>query len=269
MNRLEALERSLRIIRIIVTLGVAYVFLLQMIMLPKTVAKAVEDSMAKHVAPVIDTLGKTIADVDSTVKSANAMVTEVSKDYYDPSSPEVGFYWDVKAALESSTVSARQSEAAIEDLRAGIMGGKDAAGAIHEGIFPAANSLLGSAKGIMDDSRRDLALIFDDDKGLLKPLKSSIDNIERLTLDLDREIQSGGNLDKTFGELAVAVGDFNKLLNNEDITKILSSSADTSHSLAESAKSVEIALAPWRKKASQLKMILTKLLGMIKFVVAF
>jgi len=56
------------------------------------------------------------------------------------------------------------------------------------------------------------------------------------------------------------------LIEDPDIQKILASSADTSEHLAESAKSVDIAMRPWRERANLLKTILLKAVGMVKFV---
>ena len=79
---------------------------------------------------------------------------------------------------------------------------------------------------------------------------------------------AGGDVAGTFHQLDLAIGNVNTLLEDPNIQKILASSADTSDHLAESAKSVDIAMRPWRQKASQLRMILEKAMGMIKFVYA-
>jgi hypothetical protein len=66
--------------------------------------------------------------------------------------------------------------------------------------------------------------------------------------------------------LAQAVKDFDALLADPHVQEILANTAKTSDHIAESAKSVDIALRPWRQKANQLKMILGKLAGMLKVV---
>jgi hypothetical protein len=79
---------------------------------------------------------------------------------------------------------------------------------------------------------------------------------------------AGGDVAGTFHQLDLAIGNVNTLLEDPNIQKILASSADTSEHLEASAESIDIAMRPWRKKASQLKMVLEKAMGMIKFVYA-
>jgi hypothetical protein len=79
-------------------------------------------------------------------------------------------------------------------------------------------------------------------------------------------MREGGDIADTFKALNQSVQDFDKLIADPNIQRILAASASTSEHLADSSESVEIALRPWRKKANQLKMVVTKLLGMLKIV---
>ncbi|MCC7498334.1 MAG: hypothetical protein IT160_12200 [Bryobacterales bacterium] len=106
-------------------------------------------------------------------------------------------------------------------------------------------------------------------KGDLDKLGKSLDNLDRLTADLSRQLAEGGDIAGTMAELRRATAGFGVLVEDPNIRRILASSADTSEHLAAGAESVDIALRPWRKKANQLKMILRKAAGMIKFVWAF
>ena len=97
-------------------------------------------------------------------------------------------------------------------------------------------------------------------------MKTSLDNVAALSADLEKQMAAGGDVAGSFHQLDLAVGNVNTLLEDPSIQKILASSADTSQHLAASAESIDIAMRPWRKKASQLKMLLEKALGMLKFV---
>jgi len=103
----------------------------------------------------------------------------------------------------------------------------------------------------------------------LEKLGKSLDNLDRLTADLSRQMAEGGDIAGTLAELRRATSGVAVLVEDPNIQRLLASSAKTSTHLAESAESVDIALRPWRKKANQLKMILQKAAGMIKFVWAF
>jgi ABC-type transporter Mla subunit MlaD len=81
-------------------------------------------------------------------------------------------------------------------------------------------------------------------KKALQPLKTSLDNVAALSADLEKQMATGGDVAGTFHQLDLAVGNVNTLLEDPSIQKILASSADTSEHLAESAKSVDIALEP-------------------------
>lgn len=259
------LEKILREIRIVLSMVLIAVLIVQTVKLPDAVGNAV----AKRFDPAINNINGTLGNVNATTTTLKQLIEQISKDYKDPKNPGYGLYWDIAAMITSSTESSRITEETLEDVRAALIGGRDTKGTFHEGVFPVATGLLNSTKNLMEDARKDLNTLTDSANKALIPLKGTMENIEKLSADLERQMKEGGNLDKTFQELAKSVEDFNKLLENEDIQKILASSARTSEHLAESAKSVDIALQPWRKKANQLKMILGKLAGMLKIVYAF
>jgi hypothetical protein len=219
-------------------------------------------------APSVKTALDNVAGVSSTLRTT---VDSISKDYYDPKNPEVGFYWDIKSMLETSTMASRTTEETLEDLRASILGGKDTRGTNHEGTIPIANNLLTSVNDIAVDARKDLNRLTDSTDTTLQalgqrlnPLAPMMANIEKLSADLERQMREGGNIDASLEALTKTIEDFDRLVADENVKKILASSAKTSEHLAGSAESVDIALRPWRKKASQLKMVLGKILGLIK-----
>ena len=114
--------------------------------------------------------------------------------------------------------------------------------------------------------RTDLDKLSDSADGALKPLKSALENVAGLSADLEKQMAAGGDVAGTFHQLDLAVGNVNTLIEDPNIQKILANSADTSQHLAESAKSVDLAMRPWRERAHFLKTILLKAIGMVKFV---
>jgi len=223
---------------------------------------------ASRIDPALQNLNGTLANVNATTLAGKNLVEEFGKDYYDPDNPEAGFYWDVYSMLEASTVSSRSTEELIEDLRASLVGGKDADGIEHEGAIPAATGLLDSLKDTSDSFRADLDKLSNSADEALQPLKTSLDNVAALSADLEKQMAAGGDVAGAFHQLDLAVDNVNTLIEDPDIQKILASSAGTSEHLEASAESIDIALRPCRRKASQLKMVLEKAIGMIKFVYA-
>ena len=258
-------EGRLRMLRIVAGTVLLAVLAWQAVRIPAQAGAAA----AIRIDPAIRNLNGALTNVNAATLSGKNLVDTLSKDYYDPANPEAGFYWDVYSMLEASTVSSRSTEDLIVDLKASLVGGTDSNGIDHQGAIPAATSLLDSLKDTSDSFRTDLDKLTGSATAALDPLKTSLDNVAALSADLEKQIATGGDVAGTFHQLDLAVGNVNTLIEDPDIQKILASSADTSQHLAESAKSVDIAMRPWREKASQIKMILEKALGMIKLVYAF
>jgi len=257
-------EKRLRMLRIVTGAALLAVLSWQAWRLPALTGTAA----ASRIDPALKNLNGTLANINAATLAGKNLVERAGKDYYDPKDPEAGFYWDIQQMIYNSTASSRQTEEFIEDLRANILGGRDTRGVEHEGAIPAATSLLDSLKTTSDSLRTDLDKLTDSASGALQPLKTSLENVATLSADLEKQMAAGGDVAGTFHQLDLAIGNVNTLLEDPNIQKILASSADTSDHLAESAKSVDIAMRPWRQKASQLRMILEKAMGMIKFVYA-
>jgi hypothetical protein len=214
----------------------------------------------------------TLQNVAATTGTIKDFVAEVKRDYRDG---ESGFYWDVAAMLSSVTAQARTSEEATEDVRAVLVGGRDSRGKQQSGVLPGMTELLSEMRSttetmgvdlrsLIKASEKDLTQVTTDSEDVLIPMAATMRNIQDATFELDQSVKDGGDVKVAMKKLEKTVDDFDQLLDNENIQKILASSADTSQHLAESAKSLDIAMAPWRKKANQLKEILLKVLGMVK-----
>ncbi len=237
--------------------------------LPDKVANAVGNATASRLDPMLANMNGALGNINASSGAAKTLIEMLQRDYYDPANPTAGWYWDVTAMIESSTTASRSSEEFVEDLRAAILGGKDTKGVMHEGVMPAVEGLLGSLKSTSDHLRDDLDRLTGDTSGALKPLKAALQNVANLTDDLDKQLKDGGGVAGTFRQLDLAVANVNVLLEDPNIQKILKDSSKITGSLADSAETLEIAVRPCREKANQLKLILGKLVGLVKFVHAF
>ena len=255
-------EKRLRMLRIVTGAALLAVLSWQAWRLPALTGTAA----ASRTDPALKSLNGTLANINTATLVGKSLVEQAGKDYYDPKDPEAGFYWDIQQMIYNSTASSRQTEEFIEDLRANILGGRDTRGVEHEGVIPAATGLLSSLKDTSNHFRTDLDKLSDSADGALKPLKSALENVAGLSADLEKQMAAGGDVAGTFHQLDLAVGNVNTLIEDPNIQKILANSADTSQHLAESAKSVDLAMRPWRERAHFLKTILLKAIGMVKFV---
>ena len=255
-------EKWLRMLRIVAGAALLAVLSWQAWRIPAQAGTAA----ASRIDPVLKNLNGTLANINAATLAGKNLVEQAGKDYYDPKDPEAGFYWDIQQMIYNSTASSRQTEEFIEDLRANILGGRDTRGVEHEGVIPAATGLLSSLKDTSNHFRVDLDKLSDSADGALKPLKSALENVAGLSADLEKQMAAGGDVAGTFHQLDLAVGNVNTLIEDPNIQKILANSADTSQHLAESAKSVDLAMRPWRERAHFLKTILLKAIGMVKFV---
>ena len=255
-------EKRLRMLRIVTGAALLAVLSWQAWRIPAQAGTAA----ASRIDPVLKNLNGTLANINAATLAGKNLVEQAGKDYYDPKDPEAGFYWDIQQMIYNSTASSRQTEEFIEDLRANILGGRDTRGVEHEGVIPAATGLLSSLKDTSNHFRTDLDKLSDSADGALKPLKSALENVAGLSADLEKQMAAGGDVAGTFHQLDLAVGNVNTLIEDPNIQKILANSADTSQHLAESAKSVDLAMRPWRERAHFLKTILLKAIGMVKFV---
>ncbi len=202
------------------------------------------------------TLQKTLANVAATTATSNDLLKDMKASLDDA---------DVQGTMDTIAVSAKDSDDLIHDLRASLVGGKDTTGKSRDGVVPQVGVLLKSVTGMVVGLQKDTDTLTEQVGHTIRPLQASLQNVADLTLTLDDQIKEQSMwVGTTFKSLTKAVDDFDKLVNDPDISRLIAGSADTSGHLAESAKSLDIAMAPFRKKATMLKMILEKAVGMIK-----
>jgi chromosome segregation ATPase len=193
---------------------------------------------------------KLLEDARAALQSTNALIKDAQASLDDN-------YYDAKATMETVATTAKDTDDFVRDLH------KQTSGTLTE-----AQGLLSDARGLVTGMRADVDRLTDSADTDAKALDADLAKIGQLTEDLDGEIRSGAaTAKKTAADLQAALSDLDKLLADPNLKAILASSAKTSDHLAESAESVDIALRPWRKKASQLKMIVEKALGLVKIVI--
>jgi hypothetical protein len=193
---------------------------------------------------------KLLADARTTLQSTNALIKDAQASLDDN-------YYDAKATMETVATTAKDTDDFVRDLH------KQTAGTMAE-----AQELLSDARGLVTGMRADVDRLADSADTDAKALDADLERIGKLTDDLDTEVRSGAATAKqTAADLQATLGDLDKLLADPNLKAILDSSAKTSDHLADASESVDIALRPWRKKASQLKMIVERALGLIKIVI--
>ena len=218
------------------------------LMIAVVVSAGVYLAITKVGAGVATETGKLLADTRTTLQSTNALIKD-AKDSLDDN------YYDLKATMETVTVTAKDTDDFVRDLHQQTTD-----------VLKEATGLLSDSRSLVTGMKSDMDRLTDSTDAALKPLGIALDHITQLTDTLDAQVKAGGEgVQKTADELTKALTDLDKLIADPDIQSILASSSKTSEHLAESAKSLDIAMAPWRKKASQLKMIIEKALGLIKF----
>ena len=218
-RRIEARLRELRIIAGIMFLGVLTYQLISL-------------------SPLVKAL---MGSATATVTTVKTLVDTVSSDYYDPKNPEQGFYWEIDDALQNSAIASRTTTEVLGHADKDLL---------------KVGTLLGSLNATVQELNIDIANLTDDAHNTLVPLKSTMGNIEVLTAELDAEMKDEGPLDSTVKEAYRSLQDLNKLLENEDIKRTLSNTADASKSFAGMAETGNDILLPLRKKANRVATIL-------------
>lgn len=253
-------ERHLREARII--FGIIFIGALtyQLFTLPDRIADYTAsqiDAASARVKPIID-------NAQSATNTGSKFISELSNDYYDPKNHDQGFYWDLKNVTDRSSESSMATARLIARLDVQLNGGTDPLTAFPvAGVVPTATALLASLNITVLEGKDSLAKLDES----LNPLQGVLDHIAGLLAELERQMAKGGSVDAVFTSLTKAVDDFDVLVKDPSIQQTLANAASTSKSLSGSAETLDIVMRPWRKKASQLKIILGKLASMIKIVV--
>jgi hypothetical protein len=236
----RAASITLRAAEVALCLAAAY----QVLRLPGLVGSAV----ARRIDPALAKVNATMDNIQATTLAARTLIETVSRDYKDG---DQGLYWDIAAMLAASTASSRVTEEMLEDIRTALMGGADTRGNLHQGVFPLCSLLI-------QDLRRDLDRLTGSADATLKPLQSALANLAELTATLDLQVRKASpQAQHTIELLNQSLAELDTLLADPNIQKTLAHVED-------STESVDIALRPWRQRASLLKTILSKVAGMIK-----
>ena len=163
-------------------------------------------------------------------------------------------YWTNKASAETTAALLRESHEFVRELRAGVTG--------EQGIVSESRLLIVEARERLHDFQsltEGLTAALDgltkDAQATLQPLRRSLENVASLTSTVDAQIaQAGPQAQQSIEKLNRAIDDVDRLLSDPSIQRSLTH-------IEHSAESLEIAMAPWRKKAHQAKVILSWILS--------
>ncbi len=171
-------------------------------------------------------------------------------------------YPDLKASVNSSAAASRNTDELIHDLRAGLMGGRDSRGTVHIGTIPELSGLITELRTTAKESTQALkeltagaTAVMATAQETLKPLGTALENIARLTEDLDNAIRAGSpEVLQITKDLDKAINAFVALLDDPSIKGAIVH-------IESSADSVDQALMPWRRRAHTLKTVLGWIIG--------
>jgi phage-related tail protein len=165
-----------------------------------------------------------------------------------------------KAAPEIAQAAKDASKQSVEASRQATVAAKETTALIVEarGTVKEVTALVKDLRNLVQEGQKDLGRLTRSTDDVLKPLAGTMRNIEKLAGTLEQEIAAGGpKARETFEALTKAILDFDKLLADENLAKILAN-------VEGSTKSIDMALRPWRERAHALKIILTKIAGIMK-----
>ena len=98
--------------------------------------------------------------------------------------------------------------------------------------------------------------------------RAPLQQLDHLLATADAQLAANGQVtQKTLQDIAGAARDLDVLFADPDVSTTLAHVAGTSEHLEESAKSIDIAMRPWREKASMLKTVISKALDLLKFTI--
>lgn len=215
----------------------------------------------------IDNANTTVAKVNSLLDGAHRFGKEVQLDYFDPEHPNDGLYYNIQDDLYNSSRSSQLLSSAVMDTAANINGGTTSGGKVVEGILPQTQTLVSTLNSTVSGLSDDFNRLTNSTTDTLVPLKATLTNINVLSSDLANEMATGGNIDSTLANLSKAVLDADTLIADPNVKQTIANGQDITKHLASSAETLDDVMMPWRKKVTQLKIILGKLAGMLKIVI--
>ena len=99
-------------------------------------------------------------------------------------------------------------------------------------------------------------------------VQAPLQRLDHLLATADAQLAANGQVtQKTLQDIAGAARDLDVLFADPNVSATLAHVAGTSEHLEESAKSIDIAMRPWREKASMLKTVISKALDLLKFTI--
>lgn len=207
-------------------------------------------------ARVQQRLDPVLTEASTTIKESHAFVKDLHASWDD-------LYWDIKASVESATASSKETYEMVADVHAHLTGGKDSRGITRVGLLPQITDSVVAIQSLTKSLQADLHQVAQSSNDTLKPLQVILENIARLSDDLDKQVKSSSpQISETITELNKSFHDLDTLLADPNIQKTISHVEGT-------AETVDIAMAPLRKKAKLAMVILTHALNLVKFTIPF
>jgi hypothetical protein len=143
------------------------------------------------------------------------------------------------------------------------------------GLRTDTHDLLIEARGSLHEAteleralRQDLDRIAGTADVTVAAARAPLQQLDHLLATADAQLAANGQVtQKTLQDIAGAARDLDVLFADPDVSTTLAHVAATSEHLEESAKSIDIAMRPWREKASMLKTVISKALDLLKFTI--
>ena len=143
------------------------------------------------------------------------------------------------------------------------------------GLRTDTHDLLTEARGSLHEAteleralRQDLDRISGTADATVAAAQAPLQQLDHFLATADAQLAANGQVtQKTLQDIAGAARDLDVLFADPDVATTLAHVAGTSEHLEESAKSIDIAMRPWREKASMLKTVISKALDLLKFTI--
>ena len=177
----------------------------------------------------------------------------------------------VSAAAGQSAIASKETVATLRDLHPRANTVLDETAATIRTARETLVDVHGAVVGMRGDLHDVLRTANDAGKSAdtdLRALESVLRHVDALTVDLQQQVRDQAPTVKAAaGALQRSLDDLDHVLADPNISATLANVGAASGHLDESAKSVDIALRPWREKAHLLKTIVSKAIGLIHVTV--
>lgn len=158
-------------------------------------------------------------------------------------------HYDNRASAETMAVILRDVSELVGETRRAL---------------PAVLGTIQEARVLVASINEDASKLTDEGVQTMHSVRAVLASAELAIEGLDVEIRAGGKVTrKALDDLDTALLSLDKVLSDPNIAGTLDHVKQSSENLAESTKSVDVALRPLREKARLLKIILLKAVGMI------